>query len=109
MNFLEKTRPKDAISSQGLNNSYGHPHEETLENFKAIGANFYRTDKQGMISVIFKDGGYEIETFYKEYYRHIAYMKKYIFLLTLLSIIFSYIISIVIEDYKKYGDMINEL
>ena len=109
MNFLEKTRPKDAISSQGLNNSYGHPHEETLENFKAIGANFYRTDKQGMISVIFKDGGYEIETFYKEYYRHLDYMKKYIFLLTLLSIIFSYIISIVIDDYKKYGDMINEL
>lgn len=109
MNFLEKTRPKDAISSQGLNNSYGHPHEETLENFKAIGTNFYRTDKQGMISVIFKDGGYEIETYYKEYYRHLDYMKKYIFLLTLLSIIFSYIISIVIDDYKKYGDMINEL
>lgn len=109
MNFLEKTRPKDAISSQGLNNSYGHPHEETLENFKAIGTNFYRTDKQGMISVIFKDGGYEIETFYKEYYRHLDYMKKYILLLTLLSIIFSYIISIVIDDYKKFGDMINEL
>ena len=109
MNFLEKTRPKDAISSQGLNNSYGHPHEQTLENFKAIGTKFYRTDKQGMISVIFKDGGYEIETFYKEYYRHLDYMKKYIFLLTLLSIIFSYIISIVIDDYKKFGDMINEL
>ena len=109
INFLEKTRPKDAISSQGLNNSYGHPHEETLENFKAIGTNFYRTDKQGMISVIFKDGGYDIETFYKEYYRHLDYMKKYIFLLSLLSIIFSYIISIVIDDYKKFGDMINEL
>lgn len=109
MNFLEKTRPRDAISSQGLNNSYGHPHEETLENFKAIGTNFYRTDKQGMISVIFNDVGYEIETFYKEYYRHLDYMKKYIFLLSLLSIIFSYIISIVIDDYKKYGDMINEL
>lgn len=109
MNFLEKTRPKDAISSQGLNNSYGHPHEETLENFKAIGTNFYRTDKQGMISVIFKDGSYEIETFYKEYYKYLDYMKKYIFLLTLLSIIFSYIISIIIEEYKKYGDMIYEL
>ena len=36
-------------------------------------------------------------------------MKKYFFLLSLLSIIFSYIISIVIDDYKKYGDMINEL
>ena len=109
MNFLEKTRPKDAISSQGLNNSYGHPHEETLENFKAIGTNFYRTDKQGMISVIFKDGSYEIETFYKEYYKYLDYMKKYIFLLTLLSIIFSYIISIIIDEYKKYGDMIYEL
>lgn len=109
INFLEKTMPKDAISSQGLNNSYGHPHEETLENFKAIGSNFYRTDRQGMISVIFKDDGYEIETFYKEYYNYLDYMKKYIFLLTLISIIFSYIISIIINEYKKYGDMIYEL
>ena len=109
MNFLEKTRPKDAISSQGLNNSYGHPHEETLENFKAIGSNFYRTDRQGMISVIFSDGTYKIETFYKEYYNYLDYMKKYIFLLTLISIIFSYIISIIIDEYKKYGDMIYEL
>lgn len=109
MNFLEKTMPKDAISSQGLNNSYGHPHEETLENFKAIGSNFYRTDRQGMISVIFSDGTYKIETFYKEYYKYLDYMKKYIFLLTLISIIFSYIISIIIDEYKKYGDMIYEL
>lgn len=109
INFLKKTMPKDAISSQGLNNSYGHPHEETLENFKAIGSNFYRTDRQGMISVIFSDGTYKIETFYKEYYNYLDYMKKYIFLLTLISIIFSYIISIIINEYKKYGDMINEL
>ena len=109
INFLKKTMPKDAISSQGLNNSYGHPHEETLENFKAIGSNFYRTDRQGMISVIFSDGTYKIETFYKEYYNYLDYMKKYIFLLTLISIIFSYIISIIIDEYKKYGDMINEL
>lgn len=109
MNFLEKTMPKDAISSQGLNNSYGHPHEETLENFKTIGSNFYRTDRQGMISVIFSDGTYKIETFYKEYYNYLDYMKKYIFLLTLISIIFSYIISIIIDEYKKYGDMIYEL
>lgn len=109
INFLKKTMPKDAISSQGLNNSYGHPHEETLENFKAIGSNFYRTDRQGMISVIFKDNEYEIETFYKEYYKYLDYMKKYIFLLTLISIIFSYIISIIIDEYKKYGDMIYEL
>lgn len=109
INFLKKTMPKDAISSQGLNNSYGHPHEETLENFKAIGSNFYRTDRQGMISVIFSDGTYKIETFYKEYYNYLDYMKKYIFLLTLISIIFSYIISIIIDEYKKYGDMIYEL
>ena len=109
MNFLKKTMPKDAISSQGLNNSYGHPHEETLENFKTIGSDFYRTDRQGMISVVFKDNGYEIETFYKEYYNYLDYMKKYIFLLTLISIIFSYIISIIIDEYKKYGDMIYEL
>lgn len=109
INFLKKTMPKDAISSQGLNNSYGHPHEETLENFKAIGANFYRTDRQGMISVIFSDGTYKIETFYKEYYNYLDYMKKYIFLLTLISIIFSYIIIIIIDEYKKYGDMIYEL
>ena len=29
--FLKQTNPKIAIISAGKNNSYGHPHKETLE------------------------------------------------------------------------------
>lgn len=109
MKFLKKTMPKVAIISCGLNNSYGHPHQETLDNFKAIGTRVYRTDKQGMISVVLDNGTYTVRTFYDEYYKALEDMKIYIFLLTLLSVAFSYIISMMIDDYKKYGDMIDEL
>lgn len=109
MDFLKKTMPKVAIISCGLNNSYGHPHQETLDNFKAIGTRVYRTDKQGMISIVLDDGAYTVTSFYDEYYKNLEHMKIYIFLLTLLSVAFSYIISMIIDDYKKYGDMIDEL
>lgn len=107
--FLQKTMPKEAIISCGLNNSYGHPHKETLQNLKEINAKVYRTDIQGMISIILNDDSYEIKTFYKEYYNSLEKTKKYIFFMTLLTIIFSYIINIIIYEYKKYGETINEL
>ena len=43
------------VISCGLDNSYGHPHAETLENAAAVGAQVFRTDQQGSIAV-YRDG-----------------------------------------------------
>ena len=47
--FLEKTRPDYVIISAGKDNSYGHPHKETLERLDRIGAVVYYTMNSGTI------------------------------------------------------------
>ena len=49
--LLEELRPENIIISVGGDNSYGHPHEETLQRFEDIGAEVYRTDISGNILV----------------------------------------------------------
>ncbi len=47
--FLEAVNPKCAIISCGLDNSYGHPHVETISALNDIKATVYRTDEMGDI------------------------------------------------------------
>ena len=47
--FINAVNPDYAIISCGVDNSYGHPHSETLENFENHNITYYRTDKQGTI------------------------------------------------------------
>lgn len=47
--FLDKVAPKYAIIMVGSNNTYGHPHQETMEKLKAQGIIVYRTDENGTI------------------------------------------------------------
>ncbi len=56
LGFLEAVMPEMVLISVGEGNSYGHPHEETLENAEAVGATVFRTDLQGRISLIFEGG-----------------------------------------------------
>ena len=49
--FLEAVNPTAAIASLGEDNSYGHPHRETVQLLKEAGIEFYRTDQDGTISV----------------------------------------------------------
>ncbi|MBP5261723.1 MAG: ComEC/Rec2 family competence protein [Clostridiales bacterium] len=49
--FLDVVRPETAIVSCGRNNSYGHPHEETLERLRSHGITIRRTDAEGAICV----------------------------------------------------------
>ncbi len=49
--FLEKTLPEYAVISCGEGNSYGHPHEETMEKLESANVEVYRTDIQGTITV----------------------------------------------------------
>lgn len=50
--FLMKVVPEYAVISCGAGNSYGHPHEETMEKLEAMEVEVFRTDKQGYISVV---------------------------------------------------------
>ena len=61
--FLELTRPKVAIISCGLNNSYGHPHQELLDRLDASGTKVYRTDQSGEISIIYDANSVQISLF----------------------------------------------
>ena len=49
--FLNSVLPEMAVISCGVNNKYGHPHEETLSILRDAGVNVYRTDLQGTITI----------------------------------------------------------
>lgn len=49
--FLNLVNPKVALISCGIDNSYGHPHQELLDRLNQIGTTVYRTDISGYICV----------------------------------------------------------
>lgn len=53
--YAAVVNPQYAIISAGLQNRYGHPHQEVLDNLAKIGATILRTDKQG--TIIFQSDG----------------------------------------------------
>ncbi|MEO1816200.1 MAG: MBL fold metallo-hydrolase [Acetobacterium sp.] len=52
--FLRTVNPRYAVISAGVNNDYGHPHEETLSRLNDAGATIFRTDLLGTIVVTSK-------------------------------------------------------
>ncbi len=49
--FLLEVAPHAAIASLGFDNRFHFPHEKTINNFKSLGINFYRTDSCGMVQI----------------------------------------------------------
>ena len=49
--FLNSVLPEMAVISCGVNNKYGHPHEENLSILRDAGVDVYRTDLQGTITI----------------------------------------------------------
>lgn len=49
LEFVEAVSPLYSLISDGKNNKYGHPHEETLETLAKSGAEIFRTDLLGTI------------------------------------------------------------
>ncbi len=60
--FLERVNPSYAVISAGADNSYGHPHAETLEKLKAQGCKVCRTDTDGTIVVTSNGQRFMVET-----------------------------------------------
>lgn len=60
--FLNKVSPEIAVISCGKDNSYGHPHEETLSALENAGVQVYRTDEMGTITVKTDGKALEIST-----------------------------------------------
>ncbi|MDE7321680.1 MAG: MBL fold metallo-hydrolase [Lachnospiraceae bacterium] len=50
--FFEAVNPTCAVISCGEDNSYGHPHAETLNTFRMNGVEVYRTDEEGTIVAV---------------------------------------------------------
>ena len=49
MEFIEKTRPGIAVISCGKDNSYGHPHGDTIHRLLSVGSQIRYTMKEGAI------------------------------------------------------------
>ncbi len=47
--FLNRVKPSFAVISCGTDNSYGHPHKETLDKLQRMGVTLYRTDINGTV------------------------------------------------------------
>lgn len=50
--FLQATVPETVVISCGDQNSYGHPHEETMEKLEAMEIDVCRTDLQGTLEAV---------------------------------------------------------
>ena len=55
--FVNAVKPKIALIGVGENNSFGHPSSEVIERLASIGAQIYRTDLMGEISVFVSRNG----------------------------------------------------
>ncbi len=59
--FLNRVKPEAAIISDGAQNRYGHPSQETLDRLRNAHVKIYRTDLEGEITITSKGKGYEIK------------------------------------------------
>jgi competence protein ComEC len=62
--FYDVVSPEIAVISVGRANSFGHPHQDTLDMLE--GAKIYRTDMNGAVKITEKNGGLEVKT-YRDY------------------------------------------
>ncbi|HBY46059.1 MAG TPA: MBL fold metallo-hydrolase [Chloroflexi bacterium] len=60
--FLDTVSPSVALIPVGLNNSYGHPADQTIQRLRMRNIQIYRTDLDGRIEVTTDGRGYDIRT-----------------------------------------------
>lgn len=62
--FVDTVNPEYALISDGKENKYGHPHQETLDTLNKFGVKIFRTDLLGTI-IMRSDGQHETFSFSK--------------------------------------------
>ena len=73
LEFLGHVRPKVAVISVGIGNSYGHPHKETLQRLGSVGSKVLRTDELGTIKLIFDETAIECFGYIDNKFQRIAF------------------------------------
>jgi competence protein ComEC len=61
--FIDAMQPRIAIVSAGRANRFGHPAPEVLERYRASGAEIFRTDRDGAITVTSDGRSIDVRTF----------------------------------------------
>ncbi len=61
--FIAEVLPEVAVISVGSDNSYGHPHEQTLDTLQKYDITIFRTDIDGDIKIVSDGKNYGIPTF----------------------------------------------
>lgn len=64
--FLTLVNPQLALISAGQDNSYGHPHRETLDRLQDRGCRIYQTSKSGAVTVRMRRGRVWVEEYVTE-------------------------------------------
>ena len=55
--LIQAIQPLISVISCGKDNSYGHPHTETLERLYSAGSLVYRTDESGCVTIKVRNDG----------------------------------------------------
>ena len=61
--FVEKLTPAIALISSGVDNSYGHPAEVTINTLKQAGCRVYNTQDAGAVTITVEAGKVEVDGF----------------------------------------------
>lgn len=68
--FVEAVRPRYAVFAVGNRNRYGHPKQEVVERYRAIGSELLRSDEDGAIVVNMDEEIFRVERYRKTHARY---------------------------------------
>lgn len=60
--LLQIVQPQVALISCGLDNGYGHPHAAALRRLQECGAQIFRTDTMGTVTLTWENGSWQVWT-----------------------------------------------
>ena len=67
--FVEQVNPDIALIAAGYRNRFGHPNDEVLDRYRALGSRIYRTDRDGALLLAFDGDGTLSVQRYRALYR----------------------------------------
>ncbi len=68
--FVDAVHPRYAVFTVGYRNRFGHPKEEVLERYRAIGSELLRSDEDGAIVVKMDAENFSVERYRKSHARY---------------------------------------